>query len=520
MTAQPLLSVAIVNYNGGPLLRECLSRLVAAVPPETEIFVVDNASRDGSARATDEFPGTRLIRNARNVGYGAANNQALRVARGQFLLFLNPDALVAPDAISTGLAYLRANPDVGILGARILLPDGRLDPPARRSFKTPATYFYKSMGLSRAFPRHRRYGRYYLSYLDEHELADVDSVVGAFMLMPHRVIEQIGGFDERFFLYCEDEDLCWRARQADWRVVYHPGIVVEHHKGSSTGQRPLWTVWQFHRSLVLYHRKNIAPRYPAPVNTAVYAGIAAGLTAGIARVFVTRAGQSRRAELPKMTTANPSAPTDMMPVRSRRSPAERAAKRLLDVVVAATMLVVLSPLLAAVALAVKLGDGGPVLYRWRVVGRAGQPFTGYKFRSMVANADELKAALEGANEMSGPVFKLRGDPRITRVGRILRRYSLDELPQLWSVLIGDMSLVGPRPPLQSEFARFSERQRTKLAVKPGITCLWQVAGRNQITDFEDWLRLDLEYIERWSLGLDLQILVRTVPAVLSGRGAS
>ena len=412
---------------------------------------------------------------------------------------------------------------MGILGARILLPDGRLDPPARRSFKTPATYFYKSVGLSRAFPRHRRYGRYYLSYLDEHELADVDSVVGAFMLMPHRLIEQIGGFDERFFLYCEDEDLCWRARQADWRVVYHPGVVVEHHKGTSTGQRPLRTVWQFHRSLVLYHRKNIAPRYPTLVNAAVYAGIAAGLTAGTVRVVATSAtsaGRSKRLESKEMTTADPYPPSETISVRSRRSPAERAAKRIVDVVVCATLLVVLSPLLAAIALAVKLGDGGPVLYRWRVVGRAGRPFTGYKFRSMVTNADELKAALEGANEMSGPVFKMRGDPRITRVGRILRRFSLDELPQLWSVLVGDMSLVGPRPPLQSEFARFSERQRAKLAVKPGITCLWQVAGRNQITDFEDWLRLDLEYIERWSLGLDLQILVRTVPAVLSGRGAS
>jgi lipopolysaccharide/colanic/teichoic acid biosynthesis glycosyltransferase/GT2 family glycosyltransferase len=520
MIARPLLSVVIVNHNGGALLRECLARLVPAVPPGTEVFVVDNASSDDSARAIEAFAGTRLIRNARNVGYGAANNQALRIARGQFILLLNPDALVAPDAISTGLAYLRANPDIGILGARVLLPDGRLDPPARRSFKTPTTYLYKALGLSRAFPGHRRFGRYYLSYLDEHEIADVDSVVGAFMLLPRTLIEQIGGFDERFFLYCEDEDLCWRSRQAGWRVVYHPGAVVEHHKGSSTGQRPIRTVWQFHRSLLLYHRKNIAPRYPAPVNGAVYAGIAAGLTAGIARVVVTGAGRSGRPRPGAMTPTDPSAPSGQMPVGPRHSPAERAAKRVLDAVIAATLLVALAPLLGLIALAVKLGDRGPVLYRWRVVGRAGRPFTGYKFRSMVPEADALKASLEAVNEMSGPVFKMRRDPRITPVGRILRRYSLDELPQLWSVLVGDMSLVGPRPPLQSEFARFSERQRAKLAVKPGITCLWQVAGRNQITDFEDWLRLDLEYIERWSLGLDLQILVRTVPAVLSGRGAS
>lgn len=211
---------------------------------------------------------------------------------------------------------------------------------------------------------------------------------------------------------------------------------------------------------------------------------------------------------------------DPIALRTPGTPLGRAAKRALDIVVSAPLLVVLSPLLAAIAMAVKLGDGGPVLYRWRVVGRGGRPFTSYKFRSMVVNADELKPALEAANEMSGPVFKMRVDPRITRVGRVLRRFSLDELPQLWSVLRDDLSLVGPRPPLQTEYARFTDRQRAKLAVKPGITCLWQVSGRNEITDFDEWLRLDLEYIERWSLRLDLAILLRTIPAVLSGRGAS
>lgn len=211
---------------------------------------------------------------------------------------------------------------------------------------------------------------------------------------------------------------------------------------------------------------------------------------------------------------------DPIVLRTPGTPLGLAVKRALDIVVSAPLLVVLSPLLAAIAMAVKLGDGGPVLYRWRVVGRGGRPFTSYKFRSMVVNADELKPALEAANEMSGPVFKIRDDPRITRVGRVLRRYSLDELPQLWSVLRDDLSLVGPRPPLQTEYARFTDRQRAKLAVKPGITCLWQVSGRNEITDFDEWLRLDLEYIERWSLRLDLAILLRTIPAVLSGRGAS
>jgi exopolysaccharide biosynthesis polyprenyl glycosylphosphotransferase len=198
---------------------------------------------------------------------------------------------------------------------------------------------------------------------------------------------------------------------------------------------------------------------------------------------------------------------------------ELAVKRLVDVAGAAVGLLVTSPLLLCIAVVIKCTSPGPIFYRWQVVGRHGRPFTSYKFRTMVVNADALKPQLESANEMRGPVFKLRNDPRVTPLGRVLRRYSLDELPQLWSVLIGDMSLVGPRPPLQSEYAQFTESQKQKLAVKPGITCLWQVQGRNDISDFDEWLRLDLEYIRNWSLLLDTRILLQTIPAVLTARGA-
>jgi lipopolysaccharide/colanic/teichoic acid biosynthesis glycosyltransferase len=196
-----------------------------------------------------------------------------------------------------------------------------------------------------------------------------------------------------------------------------------------------------------------------------------------------------------------------------------AAKRLLDIVVAAVLLLLLIPVFVVIALLVRLDSKGPVLYPWRVVGRRGRYFTGYKFRTMVPNADALYAGLATHNQMTGPVFKMANDPRVTRIGRVLRRYSLDELPQLWSVLIGDMSLVGPRPPLQREWEQFEPWQRQKLAVTPGITCLWQVAGRADIRDFNEWARLDLEYIQRWSLALDAAILWRTVGAVLARRGA-
>jgi lipopolysaccharide/colanic/teichoic acid biosynthesis glycosyltransferase len=200
------------------------------------------------------------------------------------------------------------------------------------------------------------------------------------------------------------------------------------------------------------------------------------------------------------------------------SPLQLAMKRAMDIALSAVMLAALSPLLLALAALVKVTSRGPMLYRWRVVGQAGHRFVGYKFRSMVANADALKPELLKKNEMTGPVFKLTCDPRITPLGAWMRRYSLDELPQLYSVLRGQMSLVGPRPPLETEFVQFTDFQKQKLTVKPGISCLWQVNGRNRVHDFDDWVGLDLEYIRTWSLILDLKILLRTVVEVFRGSG--
>ena len=200
------------------------------------------------------------------------------------------------------------------------------------------------------------------------------------------------------------------------------------------------------------------------------------------------------------------------------SPLHTGIKRLSDVILSAFLLLISMPLLAAIAIGVKLDSRGPVLYKWRVVGKGGHPFLSWKFRSMCLDADKKKDQLLEDNEMRGPVFKLQNDPRITRLGKYLRRYSLDELPQFFSVLIGDMSLVGPRPPLETEYSQFSEAQKRKLAVKPGITCLWQVSGRNEIRDFDSWVYLDLEYVRTWSLWLDCKILWRTVVTVLRGTG--
>jgi len=195
-------------------------------------------------------------------------------------------------------------------------------------------------------------------------------------------------------------------------------------------------------------------------------------------------------------------------------------KRLIDVVVSATLLVLLAPLFLLIAAAIKITTPRlSVFYAWHVIGFSGRPFTGYKFTTMVADADEQKRHLLDRNEMQGPVFKIKNDPRITPLGRFLRKFSLNELPQFWSVLKGDMSLVGPRPAGPHELVRYELWHKRKLCVKPGVTCLWQVSGRNRITSFDDWVRLDLEYIEHWSLWLDMRILARTVWAVVSGSGS-
>ena len=193
-------------------------------------------------------------------------------------------------------------------------------------------------------------------------------------------------------------------------------------------------------------------------------------------------------------------------------------KRAMDIVMSALAIVVLSPVLLAVALLISVTSRGPVFYVHERIGRGGEPFRMLKFRSMYRNAHECRAEHAEQNMHRGPIFKIRDDPRITAVGRAIRRLSIDELPQFFNVLMGHMSLVGPRPALPEEFLEYTERERERLMVKPGVTCIWQVSGRSDV-DFDTWVDMDLAYIEGWSLHLDLMLLAKTVPAVISGRGA-
>ena len=212
------------------------------------------------------------------------------------------------------------------------------------------------------------------------------------------------------------------------------------------------------------------------------------------------------------------APSTEYHIQTQTSSADAVLRRALDILVASLALLLLLPVLLTVALLIRLDSPGPILFVQKRVGKHGREFPVFKFRSMFTDAETRLGSVLAKNERSGPVFKMRHDPRVTRVGRPLRRFSLDELPQLLNVLRGEMSLVGPRPALPREVALYTPAQRLRLSVTPGLTGLWQVSGRAELS-FEDSVFLDLEYVRRQSVWLNLVLLVRTVPAVLTGHGA-
>lgn len=195
-----------------------------------------------------------------------------------------------------------------------------------------------------------------------------------------------------------------------------------------------------------------------------------------------------------------------------------AIKRTIDILFSSLLMIILAPLFLITALCIKLEDGGPLFYSQTRVGKWGKLFTMYKYRSMCLNADQLKKDVLNMNETGGVIFKIKKDPRITRTGVIIRKLSIDELPQLWNVLKGDMSLVGPRPPVPEEVDQYEYHERKRLGVVPGITCIWQVSGRSEIK-FKQQVQMDVEYIENQSITNDFKLLLKTIPAVLSGKGA-
>ncbi|MCL5962030.1 MAG: glycosyltransferase family 2 protein [Chloroflexi bacterium] len=264
------------------LLRDCLASISRSNGDFCcDIFVVDNGSADGSAEMVErEFPRANLVRSARNGGYAYANNLALRemLLRGagvfpRYVLLLNPDTLLPETALQDMLSFMDSRPEVGAAGPKLVRPDGFLDLACRRSFPTPEVSLYRMLGLSKAFPRSRRFARYNLTYLDSDDVVEVDSVVGAFMLIRGDVLKTVGMLDEDFFMYGEDLDLAYRAKQMGWKVYYNGKVEVLHYKGESSRQRGIKTSFEFYRAMLTFYRKHYASSTPFPVNALIVGAI-------------------------------------------------------------------------------------------------------------------------------------------------------------------------------------------------------------------------------------------------------
>jgi GT2 family glycosyltransferase len=293
------LSIVIVNYNTCNLLRDCLHSVYGSKADfGYEVIVVDNFSPDDSvAMVRQEFPQAYLIASDINGGYAYANNLGLAEAQGRYVLLLNPDTVLPPTALGDVLDFMEEHPDAGVAGPKLVLADGSLDLACRRSFPTLDVAFYRLMGLSKRYPNSPRYNRYNLGYLDPDEVAEVDSVVGAFMLMRREALDQAGFFDERFFMYAEDIDLCYRIKvNHGWKIYYNPAVVVTHYKSRATVKRWVPMTIQFYRAMWLFHQKHYAQRTPVLLNWATALGLV-GLCGVALVVNMLRSPEKRKVGL-------------------------------------------------------------------------------------------------------------------------------------------------------------------------------------------------------------------------------
>jgi len=279
------LSIVIVNWNTKDLLRDCLESVYASEGGFAfETIVVDNCSHDCSAdMVSEEFPHVHLIESDINGGYAYANNLGLRRLQARYYLLLNPDTILPTDALGDMLAFMETHPEAGMAGPKLVMADGELDLACRRSFPTPENSFYKLFGLSRLFPKSKRFGQYNLTYLDPDEMAEVDSVVGAFMMVRGEVIEQIGFLDEKYFMYAEDLDWALRAKQAGWKVYYCPHVTVLHYKRRSSEQNPRRARYEFWRAMYVFYRKHYAEDTPFWLHYLILGGLALRGGTGILR---------------------------------------------------------------------------------------------------------------------------------------------------------------------------------------------------------------------------------------------
>lgn len=284
------VSIIVLNYNTCRLTMDCLRSVYDS---ETnfvyEIILIDNNSRDDSVeKISREFPGVMLIANSENVGYARGNNQGMEVASGRYVLLLNSDTVVLKDTLQTMISFMDGRPDLGASGCKVILPDGSLDKACKRGFPTPSASFYYAFGFSKLFPDRPRFNGYQLGYLDPDQDYPVDCLVGAFMLLRRETIEQVGGLDEDFFMYGEDLDWCFRIKEAGWGIYYYPKTSIIHLKGGSARRRPLKIVYEFHRAMILFHRKHYSKRYNSMINGAVYTGVGVKFVLSLVRNALIR----------------------------------------------------------------------------------------------------------------------------------------------------------------------------------------------------------------------------------------
>jgi GT2 family glycosyltransferase len=289
---KPLVSALIVSYNVKPLLLKCLQAFYAHADVPVEAVVVDNASTDGSAAAVaSDFPDAVVLAQSRNLGFGRANNVGLERCQGRFVLLLNPDVTVNPQAVGRLADFLITRPDAAVVGPRLLFPDGKLDPDARRAFPVPRTLFYRTVGLSKLFPKSRVFGRHNMGHMPETEVHEMDAGTAACMLVRMTALDRVGFFDPRYFMFGEDVDLCYRLKLGGWKVFYLPSATAIHHKGAATRQAHSKMLYERHRAMWSYHMKHHADEIPAFANGLVWAQIWGRWAAEAMRDTVTQRGR-------------------------------------------------------------------------------------------------------------------------------------------------------------------------------------------------------------------------------------
>lgn len=546
---QPFVSVIVPAYNARATLPLCLAALAGQDYPRDryEVIIVDDGSQDDTA-AIAQAVGVRVIRQA-NAGPAAARNTGAATAQGELLLFTDADCAPVPGWIAALVAPFA---DVRVAGAK-------------------GAYLTQQNGRAPRFTQLEYEDRY--NRMAGAETIDfIDTYSAAYR---RDVFQANAGFDTIFpTASVEDQELSFRLAEKGYRLVFVPQAQVYHH------HNPTLRAYVHRKFYIGYWKALLARWHPArlvkdshtPQMLKVQMGLAAVALAGVmisglAGLLVALSGgrlgawlweaalaMTLLAALAFMLTALPFLAkvwrkdrgvllpaAGLLWVRAvalgsgfalgllrfrgqtgaRRPPLsgpQRVAKRLLDLGLGALTLILAGVPMALLALAIRLDSRGPIFFRQTRIGQNGKPFRIVKFRTMVVGAEALLPQLVDLDALGQPAFKIRDDPRVTRVGRVLRRWSLDELPQLFNVLRGEMSLVGPRPEEAALVARYTDDQRRRLAVKPGMTGPMQVNGRGDLP-FEQRLALELDYIERYSLRRDLAILLRTLPAVVQGKGA-